>query len=484
MNREIGGGEFLPRKIGECPTRPEEVDPHPGSETRIYEMQMITPIFGGGAEAEVNDPVTLIRPSSIRGHLRFWWRATRGAKCKTVNELRKKEGEIWGTPENPSSVCIEVVVEEQDDPFECASYKHRGDGGYRLEWSAPFNVQRSSLPYVLFPFQGKAPESDEPKNPSKMVKSARFKLITHISSANGDNIEKDVEAAVWAWVNFGGIGARTRRGCGALYCLNPKSLTPPSFEEFKKWLIERSEHYELPTMHSPPSSEEDAILAKSSFSVATHSSSSLRTWPTLGRILLKDGRDSISSWDECIKVMNDLRQRSEGRDRGSTMRPGRSRWPEPESLRKLIVTQKHLVSRPRKMHPPDHRMKNIIAFPRVEFGMPTIIEIRKEGIKPTLQPDKDHDRMASPLILKPVRFSNGRFASMIIRLNSPPLDTAYVKPGKNDLEFGHPISLSEIRDTRLASYPDSPIDKFCSTGSALDAFISFALSRGFVEVGL
>lgn len=280
----------MTRSILEYPKEePNIMDFTPHSCSKTYLIHVITPIFGGGVRPGENDLDMIIRPSSIRGHLRFWWRATRGAKCKTVDELRKREGEIWGTAENPSSVCIEVIVEEHDDPFECASYKwdqntHRGDGGYRLKWSAPFNVQRSSLPYVLFPFQGKAPDSDEPKDPSKMVKSARFKLITHISSPNDDNIEKDVEAAVWAWVNFGGIGARTRRGCGALYCLSPKSLTPPSFEGFKKWLIEQSEYYEFPNMQSPPSSEEEATLAKSNFSVATHSSS-LRKWPTLGRIL-------------------------------------------------------------------------------------------------------------------------------------------------------------------------------------------------------
>lgn len=32
------------------------------------------------------------------------------------------------------------------------------------------------------------------------------------------NLQEEIETAVWAWVNFGGIGARTRRGCGALFC--------------------------------------------------------------------------------------------------------------------------------------------------------------------------------------------------------------------------------------------------------------------------
>jgi len=523
--------------------------------TRSYEIEVITPIFGGGTEAGVNDPVTLIRPSSIRGHLRFWWRATRGANCASVSELRQREGEIWGTTDNPSPVCIEVEVEKHDDSLECASYKwdkrmHHGKGGYRLIWSEPFwymfkwhdipgkdngkllesliqqfdvkwvknakiekidadktikisaekhilslrindrrteliaeidgvkankrfnvrmedhelNVyaQNSSLPYVLFPFQGKAPDSNEPKDPSKMVKSARFKLIVQISSPDGKNIEKDVEAAIWAWVNFGGIGARSRRGCGTLYCIGStpqdSNLTPSNLQNFDEWLKGRISHYELVKL------------------------STFRDWPTLGKFYLsdKDSTNPIYCWEECICVLKDLRQGVNlGRDPG----PGRSRWPEPESVRNIAMKQKGLGTRPHNWHSPDPRMPDI-AFPRAEFGMPIIIEIRGEGLKHTLQHSEDHDRMASPLILRPMKFSNGSFASMIIRLNTPPLGPAYLKPDKKDRVIGYHIPAPEIVDpNRSSAFPESPRHKFCTAGcSALDAFVLFAQSRGFVEV--
>lgn len=512
---------------------------------------MITPIFGGGTEAGVNDPMTLIRPSSIRGHLRFWWRATRGANCTTVDELRQREGEIWGTTDNPSLVCIETLIEEQDTSLECASYKldssiNRGKGGHRLIWSDPigyifkwhdipgkdngkllrflmhqfginwietakiekvdagktiklsaeehslllklndrrieidgtrvdkrFNVmmedndqniyiQNSSLPYVLFPFQGKPPRSDGPKDPSKMVKSARFKLIVHISSSRDKGIEKDVKAAIWAWVNFGGIGARSRRGCGTLYCLKslPEDpyLTPSGSETFNKWLKDKMSLYGLVSL------------------------STSREWPTLGKVYLggNNNANSISCWDECIGLLKDLRQ---GEDLGRDPGPGRSRWPEPESVRNIALKQKGLVTRPNNWHSPDSRMPDI-AFPRAEFGMPIILEIRREGLKPTLQHSKDHDRMASPLILRPIKFNDGRFASMIVRLNTPPLNSAYLKFGKTDLEADYPVSALEIADpSRFSAFPESPRHIFCPTGcSALDAFVEFARSRGFAEV--
>ncbi len=460
----------MQRNIDKCDKWPENIDCHPGSENRTYDLQVITPIFGGGVEAGVNDPVTLIRPSSIRGHLRFWWRATRGARCDTIKDLLKREGEIWGTTDNPSPVCIGAAIEDHDDPSECASYKwdktlRHGEGGYRLKWSSPFDSRNSPLPYVLFPFQGKAPDSNEPKEPSKMTKSARFKLTVHFPTSNDDNLEKDVEASIWAWVNFGGIGARSRRGCGALYCEESKpydkDFTPSDCANFKEWLTGRIHHYDL------------ALPLSSS------------KWPTLGKVYLhhKDSPNSISKWEECISLMKELRQGVDlGRDSGSGGRPGRSRWPEPESVRNIALKQTEMKNRPRNWHPTDTRMPDI-AFPRAEFGMPIIIEIRGEGLKPTLQPSKDHDRMASPLVLRPIKFSNGRFASMIIKLETTPLQSAYLKPGKNDLKDGYPISESEISDPGRSAFSHSPRHKFCAKGcSALNAFASFAHSRGFVGV--
>src|SRR5271157_2833052 len=129
---------------------------------RNFIIEVITPMFGGGVKTSENDPLTAIRPTSIRGHLRFWWRATRGAtRCGTVAELRQREGEIWGTTDNPSPVCIEVPVARHDGPLDCACYKwnnyaRNGEGDHKLHWCQQFD--RSSLPYVLFPFQGKKPK--------------------------------------------------------------------------------------------------------------------------------------------------------------------------------------------------------------------------------------------------------------------------------------------------------------------------------------
>jgi CRISPR-associated protein Cmr1 len=428
------------RDIPSCPIRPISINPPP----RRYDIQVITPIFGGGINVGENDPVkkTLIRPSSIRGHLRFWWRATRGMNCATVADLRQREGEIWGTMENPSQVGLQVEIKSLGKTYPCAHFPMGG--------SSP-RFEKNHPPYALFPFQGNKRDGI---SPSECTSNVSFELrLTYPAG-----ISLDVDAAVWAWTNFGGIGARTRRGCGALYC---KELSPPEPDasEIKSW-------YES---------------CLEGFGIAP----STRNWPTLpNSLLVQSSSNAMQAWTDVVGLMQTFRQGEKvGRDLGKAQNhPGRSRWPEAESVRNIVKVQKGLAARPVYWHSPDSRMPDL-AFPRAEYGMPIIFEIRNEGLKPTLQHTEDHDRMASPLILRPMRFGNGSFASMIIRLSTSPLKSAYLKPGKSDLVVGYPISVSEISDPKRSAFSDSPRHKFCPGGcSALDAFLSFARTRGFVKV--
>ena len=149
-----------------------------------HDITLITPMFGGGAETSVNDPVTPIRVPSIRGQLRFWWRVIRGADCNH-GTLLKQESEIWGSTENPSPV--KILVESSS----------LVEGLTGTQWCG----SHPGLNYVLY-------------NLSTRTGSRHsFTLSIHTDGAS-----EDIEAAMRAWVNLGGLGARTRRGCGALYC--------------------------------------------------------------------------------------------------------------------------------------------------------------------------------------------------------------------------------------------------------------------------
>src|SRR5262245_40700865 len=61
---------------------------------RRYEL--ITPLFGGGAEPRESDLDMVVRGSEIRGQLRFWWRACRGKAYASLQALKAREDQLWG----------------------------------------------------------------------------------------------------------------------------------------------------------------------------------------------------------------------------------------------------------------------------------------------------------------------------------------------------------------------------------------------------
>jgi CRISPR-associated protein Cmr1 len=78
--------------------------------TQVREYELLTPLFGGGVEAATADPVTVIRGSSVRGQLRFWWRACRGGQFNgDLKQMKKAENLLWGAASTgPSQVQIAI----------------------------------------------------------------------------------------------------------------------------------------------------------------------------------------------------------------------------------------------------------------------------------------------------------------------------------------------------------------------------------------
>ncbi|MBI1747848.1 MAG: type III-B CRISPR module RAMP protein Cmr1 [Acidobacteria bacterium] len=421
---------------------------HPNTIPKTYAIQVITPIFGGGTEPGINDPVTLIRPSSIRGHLRFWWRATQGAKCSRVKELRRREGEIWGTTDNTSAVSVKVSINPQKPGHvePCAVFERDRNGYYKS-----FPTFRPNYPaYALFPFQGKKPDGTEAKAPSSGTVNTEFYLTVHFPQ----DMVKDVEAAVWAWVNFGGIGARPRRGCGALYC---NDFAPPAADRMGEWFKSAQHLYELPTTQHA------------------------REWPTLTTMPLvsKQMHLPMEAWSLAVGLMREFRQgvgigRNPGRQQN---RPGRSRWPEPDALRAFTGqgSLEHLSSMTLQ------ELGENPAFPRAEFGLPIVFHFKDKEDSPNnseLYPE-DAKRMASPIILRPLAIkSTNKAVVMVLRLAAPAPTALELKNKKKAPE----IKARHIRRSELAAYQNSPMANRSNDGSALEAFIAYAKEKGFKEV--
>ena len=435
------------------------MDPHPGSETKIYEVQVITPIFGGGAEAGVNDPVTLIRPSSIRGHLRFWWRATRGAKCKTVAELRQREGEIWGSVDNPSPVTIEVEKLSIGVPKKRSYPDYGFPDKFGPEAYALFSAKENNSDIICEGFSfslivrwlkhDKLQRIREKENEEllRLNKPTKEKYI--------DDIGPDVDEALRVWINFGGIGGRTRRGCGALF---NEQLAIKSIEDLHGY--------------------------------------------SFGLLYKLGSEDSLDAWSQSVQTIKDFRQSFRGPKHKKQIHTrrgvrtisafGRSYWPEPDSIRKITGC----ALKPPNINNFDHSIPQTPTkfFPRAELGLPILFHFADgPGKKPAMSnldppdvmlvpiaPDgKDGTRMASPVITRPLKLATGKHIAMIVILNSQNLPQLRLVGNSPNLPYD--IMQYKIINTALTSYHKSPLGPPRSKkvarsprGSALEAFISFA----------
>ena len=193
------------------PNPPAIADPWKNCETLNYEIKIVTPIMGGGASANKAEECFAVRPSEIRGHLRFWWRQL-FAKNLEGDALRMAETAIWGDSKTASKVRIEV---------DGANFTAK-----RMMSADYFGFKRySKESYALFPL-----DSDEDPGCSIVKEGGKFSCRVVIRRSLNEEQIAQVKASVDAWILLGGVGARTRRGLG---CLQSDSVDSSVLSNFK-----------------------------------------------------------------------------------------------------------------------------------------------------------------------------------------------------------------------------------------------------------
>lgn len=393
-------------------------------------IHLVTPMFGGGPQSNSIDQDRPIRESAIRGHLRFWWRATRGAVCKNANELSKREAEIFGHTEQASQ--IQVVTHYEKDEVK------RNSKVFFKKKNHPFPR------YVLSNMKDKTP----------YLMKAQFSLNIRLSKKTTDFelIKKEVEAALWAWINFGGLGSRTRRGCGSLYCKQFSPYNKRTKSQLEKWFEQKLLEYDI---QLPASSRE---------------------WPTLSREFKVQAFPSsmISSWQSVIQTYETFRRRS-----NPNKKRGRSCWPEADTIRLLTGKAKsgHHIPYPKE------KPFKYQAFPRAQFGLPIQFRFapKDSGKDPdpvTLLP-KGKDRLASPLILKPLAINQKESVGMVMVLRQPKIEALSLLGDRKPL----PDVTDEQSIYPTATYSNNPLqDESGRThSSAIQAFLHSKEVRTFCQ---
>jgi CRISPR type III-B/RAMP module RAMP protein Cmr1 len=358
-------------------------------ETREYKL--ITPLFGGGVEPNTPDPVTVIRATEIRGHLRFWWRATRGGQFETIEELKAKEDEIWGSAAKfekqrraygPSPVSIRVLEyswksKADSKAFEIVDKKNDG------KWRA-YPKSGVAPAYASFPLKPDDKEIRRTKQNTEIPDIYHDVEFT-ISISYPNKYKLDIEAALWAWETFGGIGARTRRGFGAISNKNKLVITDVASylrDCIDKFVLPSTNNYGVPYLSKDFNTDYRIIFDKD------HNGNNIAF------------NNPKKPWDRLINKLQQFRQQRDDPSPSAPYTPGRSRWPEPDSIR--LETG---CSAP--YHNPRFRINK---YPRAAFGLPIVTKFNDKDVKNgdpqqvVLQGVDKINRLASPLFLRPFAF--------------------------------------------------------------------------------
>lgn len=346
--------------------------------TQVREYELITPLFGGGAVAQEADAVSVVRVPSIRGQLRFWWRATRGANAKgSLTDMRKREEALWGMAGSDSPTASKVSLSlEVIDP------------GTPRSWR-----DISGVDYAIFPLRG----SDK-----RLITGVKFSLSITYPTDKAD----DVKAALWAWEMFGGLGARTRRGFGAVRCVrvDGEDVALPG----DKAALDASIRSEL---------EKHVALGEWPKDMP-------HLTPQTAFKVTPPQQNANAAWSYLVSKLKSFRQFRTGNQ-------GRSYWPEPDAIRKITGKSAPTHS--------DPIVPNVTKFPRAQFGLPIIFHFRLDGHRrgdpdDTSLEGSETDRHASPLLLRPMVVENGKTYGLAVVLDGPRVPHGLVlKRGRNQL---------------------------------------------------
>ena len=228
---------------------------------------------------------------------------------------------------------------------------------------------------------------------------------------------------MWAWESFGGIGGRTRRGFGAIQLDIPQLPKINEIERLIRTALQR--HTSKGVWHKDVPHLSESTIFK-----------------------VKRANNSTAAWESLIEKFRKFRQFRRDKNTGIVNDFGKSQWPEPNAIR-------HLAG---KRNEPE-----IVKFPRGVFGLPIIFHFPQDK---GLIPDatligKGVDRLASPLILRPIQCADGAVGlALILEAPQLPPKGLVVEGLSKSHEVKSEITLYEAEDltksgfTALENNPD------------------------------
>lgn len=171
-------------------------------EKLILPLEIVTPLFLGGADQQPE-----LRPASMRGALRYWFRALVGGGLENMRghleELRVRESAVFGDTGAASAVTVRLTgTAPVMQDFNLDKNKAHGRGGRGHGESGHdylyYSTKLGANDRVPF-----APRAAEPS-------------VRLILSSRSPALLRQAGAAAWLLTRLGGLGTRSRRCAGSL----------------------------------------------------------------------------------------------------------------------------------------------------------------------------------------------------------------------------------------------------------------------------
>lgn len=381
-------------KYQELPTpKPRAARSGPELVELRVQLEVVTPILGGSHQTRAIDHVDVIRAPSVRGHLRFWWRCLYAAQFANADALYQRESALWGraATDDGGRSAVEIRVSVEGTPGSPDT--------------SDIDLQQTPGAYALWPARAERRQGQKPPAPRRKP-GTKFLLTLRVAGTDID--EAEIKNALRAWILFGGYGGRTRRGLGSLRVVGhvngwlPTTATREGLTNL----------FGLDIFAAPTRTPEDVPwFGGASFYVGSADRNAQAAW-TAALGWLKEFRQGTTG-------QQGSRAREPGTNKDQPNRPSISNWPEADKIRRI----KNKTS----AHAPRHNAT--AAWPRAGFGLPIIGQFQTKGRNNERYDEPgafelrwragsdEHDRLASPLIVKALPLADGAFAPCALWLN-------------------------------------------------------------------
>ncbi len=187
--------------------------PAPGSARAVakHTLTLATPAFLAGAGQQRDD--CDLRPATLRGLLRWWWRTMHAAHLETA-ELRRLETVVWGDARSGGAlaVAIEGDVRAHVRPFDKREIARK----HQLE--RPRAKTAQGLAYLAYGMDERDRRryyAEPGASWTVTLTARRGRLPEGERPVAGAEILRQGEAALWLLCHYGGVGSKARKGFGS-----------------------------------------------------------------------------------------------------------------------------------------------------------------------------------------------------------------------------------------------------------------------------